>query len=220
VCRVGEQRERREAQATDDLADEERRVEPERDPQEPTRTVVDHADVTVCRHAQTLASHRMTLGRCVCRVVVASALVLGGLVMFAAPALAHIDPDPKQVTPGKRATVAFNVEHGCGTSPTTKLTFKIPKGATKVSTVPKQGWTGTVKKTTVTFAGGPLDAKTPDTFSITFTAPKKKTVLFWFVVQDCEQGTTRWIDRSKGAEFPPPAVGVGKKPPAVAEVNE
>ena len=64
---------------------------------------------------------------------------------------------------------------------------------------------------TVVFEGGPLGAHTPDTFSITFTAPKKKTVLVWKVIQNCVVGVTRWIDTSKNANEPPPRVGVGVK---------
>jgi hypothetical protein len=142
------------------------------------------------------------------------ALVSTLVVALATPALAHIEPKPNRVQPGKQATVAFNIEHGCGTSPTVKLTFQIPKGVKKVSTVPKTGWTGTVTKGTVVFEGGPLDAHTPDTFSIAFTAPKKKGLLVWNAIQYCEQGKSRWIDRAKGAQYPPPIVGNGKKPPA------
>jgi uncharacterized protein YcnI len=156
-----------------------------------------------------MSSHRRLV-----RVLVAGAVALAGLALVAGPASAHIEPHPNQVKSGKRATVEFNVEHGCAASPTIKLTFQIPKGAKKVAPQAKTGWTTSVKNGTVIFDGGPLDAKTPDTFAIAFTAPKKKTLLVWNVIQDCEQGKTRWIDRSKGAENPPPIVGVGKKPPA------
>jgi uncharacterized protein YcnI len=154
----------------------------------------------------------------VIRRFAAIATVVGGCVLAAAvPASAHVEPDPARVKPGATATIAFNVEHGCEKSPTTTLTFKIPKGATKVAAVPKDGWIGSVEKGTVVFSGGSLPATTQDTFSIGFKAPKKKTVLVWKVVQQCEQGVIRWIDTAKGAEFPPPAVGVGKNPPKIVE---
>lgn len=146
------------------------------------------------------------------------AAVVGGCVgAMALPASAHIEPDPAKVKPGATATIAFNVEHGCEASPTTSLTFKIPKGATKVAPVAKSGWTANVEKGTVVFSGGSLPATTEDTFSISFKAPNKKTVLVWKVVQQCEQGVIRWIDTAKGAELPPPAVGVGKNPPKIVE---
>jgi periplasmic copper chaperone A len=150
--------------------------------------------------------------------VIGAETVVGGCVLaMAVPASAHIEPDPAKVKPGATATVAFNVEHGCETSPTIMLTFKIPKGATRVAPVPKDGWTATAAKGTVVFSGGSLDATTEDTFSIAFTAPNKKTVLVWKVVQQCDQGVIRWIDTAKGAEFPPPAIGVGKNPPKIVE---
>lgn len=147
-----------------------------------------------------------------------SALATAALVAATAlPAWAHIEPDPKRVKPGADVTVAFSVEHGCGTSPTIKLSFKIPKGAKNVQAEPKDGWQESLSGGIVVFAGGPLDAKTPDTFSISFTAPSKKTVLRWKVLQQCEKGLVRWIDTAKGAEFPPADVGVGKNPPKIVE---
>ena len=148
-------------------------------------------------------------------VLIAVAVSAATLVLIAGPAAAHIEPKPSSVKPGSRATVAFNVEHGCGESgkesPTTKLTFKIPKRAKHVVAVVKAGWNESVSGGTVVFEGGPLGAHTPDTFSITFTAPKKKTVLVWKVIQNCVVGVTRWIDTSKSATEPPPRVGVGVK---------
>src|SRR2546421_11959307 len=100
------------------------------------------------------------------RSLVFCALLGAALLMFGAlPAYAHLEPTPNQVRLGARATVAFNVEHGCGTSPTIKLTFQIPKGVKKLQPQAKAGWQGNVKSGTVVFSGGSLDAKTPDTFA-------------------------------------------------------
>lgn len=145
------------------------------------------------------------------RLLTAAVAGVAMLVLIAGPAAAHIIPAPSSIKPGARATVAFNIEHGCGTSPTTKLTFKIPKLAKRVIPVAKTGWKEHVGGGTVVFAGGPLGAHTEDTFSITFTAPKKKTVLVWKVIQQCVVGVTRWIDTSKNADEPPPRVGVAVK---------
>lgn len=141
-------------------------------------------------------------------------MALGALVLTGGRAGAHIEPDPNQVKPGERAIVDFKVEHGCGTSPTIKLTFQVPRGVTGVQVGSKEGWKGITDGKTVVFESGSLEAHTPDTFAIAFIAPKKKGVLVWTVIQDCKQGKVRWIDRAKGAENPPPVVGVGKKPPA------
>jgi uncharacterized protein YcnI len=144
------------------------------------------------------------------RVVVLAAVVTITVFVLAPLAAAHVEPDPSTVKPGKRATVAFTVEHGCDDSPTTKLAFQIPKKAKHVEAESKEGWTTSVGKTTVVFEGGPLDAHTEDAFSISFVAPKKKTTLTWKLVQTCVQGVTRWIDTSKDADDPAPKVGVGR----------
>ena len=152
------------------------------------------------------------------RAAVAVAVVLGTLLVMAGAAAAHIEPDPNQVDPGAKATVEFSVEHGCDTSPTVKLTFKIPKGVKKATPEAKDGWDATVKGKTIVFEGGPSPAAdAEDTFAISFKAPKTKTVLVWKVIQNCEEGIIRWIDTSKTAEEPPPRVGVGKAPPAEEE---
>src|SRR5581483_12275382 len=95
-------------------------------------------------------------------IAITAAFIVVGVV--ATVAAAHIEPEPSRVKPGATVTVAFNAEHGCDQSPTIKLTFKIPKGATKVAAVAKPGWDATVAKGTVVFDGGTLAATTPDTF--------------------------------------------------------
>ena len=152
----------------------------------------------------------MSLAR-LARLTIVAAASAAMLVLVAGPAAAHIEPRPSTVKPGKTATVAFNVEHGCGTSPTTQLTFKIPRHVSNVAPVAKTGWKESSPEGTVVFNGGPLGARTQDTFSITFTAPKNKTVLVWKVIQRCVVGVTRWIDTSKNATEPPPRIGVGVK---------
>ena len=78
----------------------------------------------------------------IARLLTAAAAGAGAamLVLIAGPAAAHIIPAPSSIKPGTRATVAFNIEHGCGSSgkeePTTKLTFKIPKLAKHVASWP------------------------------------------------------------------------------------
>ncbi|MEX2269010.1 MAG: DUF1775 domain-containing protein [Acidimicrobiia bacterium] len=147
------------------------------------------------------------------RSIVVSVLALGALLLACAPAAAHVEPDPNRVEPGDAVTVAFLVTHGCDESPTVKLTFKIPKGGTDVAPEDKDGWEAAKKGKTVVFEGGPLDTDTEDSFAIGFTAPNKKTLLVWKVVQKCEDGVIRWIDTSEGAEESPPVVGVGKDAP-------
>ena len=152
----------------------------------------------------------------VLRAATVAALAGACVVVWAAQALAHIEPDPARVKPGKSATVEFVVEHGCGTSPTTRLALKIPKGVTDAQPEAKDGFTASVKGETITFEGQSADAE-EDTFAVTFTAPSKKGLLTWKIVQRCGEKVIRWIDTAEGTEHPPPIVGVGKNPPEEQE---
>ena len=146
----------------------------------------------------------------------ATSLAFVVIAIAAAPAFAHLAPEPSRVEPGASATVAFLVEHGCDEAPTIELTFQVPKGVKDVEPVDKDGWISDVDGRTVVFEGGPLDANTPDTFSISFTAPNKKKIIRWKVVQGCTEGLIRWIDTAVGAEHPPAEIGVGKDVPTDA----
>jgi uncharacterized protein YcnI len=142
------------------------------------------------------------------RVIPAALIGVVATFTFAVPAGAHIEPSPSVVKPGSTNTIAFEVGHGCDESPTTKMAFQIPKGATKVTPQGATGWTGEVTGRVVTFTGGPLDSGTPG--EIKFTAPKKTGTLYWKVVQTCEVGETRWVSKSEKADHPAPAITVGK----------
>ena len=145
------------------------------------------------------------------RLVAVAIAAVGAVLLVAGPAFAHVEPDPSRVKPGKKATVEFTPEHGCGESVTTRMIFKVPKGASNAKPVALDGWTATQSGGKIAFASD----KVPDTeasFGITFTAPKSKTLLAWKVIQECQDGVTRWIEGPKG-ENPAPLVGVGKTPP-------
>jgi len=133
------------------------------------------------------------------------------VVLAAGPAAAHVEPDPARVKPGKQATVEFTPEHGCGDSVTTEMDFKVPKGVTDATPDEQDGWTATVERRRIVFASDSVpDDET--SFGITFTAPTKKTLLAWKVIQRCQEGVDRWIEGPNG-ESPAPIVGVGKSPP-------
>ena len=145
------------------------------------------------------------------RVIPVALIGVVATFTFAVPAGAHIEPYPSSVKPGSTNTVEFGIKHGCDESPTTKLAFQIPKGATKVTPQGATGWIGEVTGRVVTFTGGPLDANTSRKIGeIEFTAPKKTGTLYWKVVQTCEVGETRWVSKSEKADHPAPAIKVGK----------
>lgn len=150
-----------------------------------------------------------------CRLGAVAIAAAAVVMLVAGPAFAHVEPDPTRVKPAKLATVEFAPEHGCGESVTTRMTFKVPKGAKNAKPVALEGWTATASGGKIIFASD----KVPDeetSFGITFTAPKTRTLLAWKVVQQCQDGVERWIEGPKG-ETPAPIVGVGKNPPDLDE---
>lgn len=145
------------------------------------------------------------------RVIPVALIGVVATFTFAVPAGAHIEPYPSSVKPGSTNTVEFGIEHGCDGSPTTKLAFQIPKGASKVTPQGATGWTGEVTGRVVAFTGGPLDANTSRKIGeIEFTAPKKTGTLYWKVVQTCEVGETRWLSKNKKSDHSAPTIKVGK----------
>jgi len=154
-----------------------------------------------------------------------AALGASGLLLAvgSATAFAHIDPDPVAVQAGTGTTVAFGVEHGCASSPTTALDIKIPDGISDAKPVDKPGWTSAVDGGIVRFSGGKLDAETADTFSITFTAPTAPGTILFPIVQKCVVGETDWLDVATDGqpepEHPAPALLVTSEPPTAAELT-
>lgn len=157
---------------------------------------------------------RLTLATC----AAANASLLVGVGMAAA----HIEPDPAAVAAGSVATVGFNVEHGCDGSNTTELQIKIPDGVTDAKPVDVAGWTAIAAAGTVTFSGGNLDAETPASFAVTFTAPATAGTIYFPIVQTCVVGQTAWIEiPAQGAaepDHPAPAVLVTDGPPTSADL--
>ncbi|HEY8218033.1 MAG TPA: hypothetical protein VIH82_12935 [Acidimicrobiia bacterium] len=154
------------------------------------------------------------------RIVVVALAATAAMLLAAGPAWAHVEPDPNRVKPGKKVTVEFTPEHGCGKtkSVTTQMDFQVPKGAKSAKPVDQDGWSSSVKGRKITFASD----KVPDqetSFGITFTAPGTRTLLSWKVVQRCQAGVERWIEGPKG-ELPAPIVGVGKNPPEESESGD
>lgn len=146
------------------------------------------------------------------RWIVGAAIGAGAVVLAAGPAFAHVEADPDQVKPGKRTTVTFTAGHGCDDSPTTGMRFRVPKQVRDAEPVEKDGFTASVNGNTIEFSGGSIPGDEEASFEITFTPPKKKGDLVWRVVQVCEEGTERWIERDPDGDKPAPRVGVGKKP--------
>jgi len=136
--------------------------------------------------------------------------------------------------------VVFIVPHGCAGSATVKLRVQIPEGVIVTRTEPKAGWTFDETKgqyaaaydyrgakasegiKEVAWSGGKVPDKTREEFVIeTFLTESLKpdTTLYFPVVQECEQGISRWIEiprdgatHSHEGKWPAPGVKLAPKP--------
>ncbi|MEO9224689.1 MAG: DUF1775 domain-containing protein [Acidimicrobiales bacterium] len=129
------------------------------------------------------------------RLGVAVLAVAALVALLAAPASAHIEPDPAAVPAGATTTISFNVEHGCGESPTTKLEMQIPPGVT----APQGGggalgWTVSATGSVVTWTGPAQAPHTPMMITVHATMPTTPGLIHFPIVQTCQQGTVQWIE--------------------------
>jgi len=143
------------------------------------------------------------------------------IALAAGPALAHVSLETKQATVGSSYKAVFTVPHGCAGSATIKIRVQIPEGVVGVKPMPKAGWNlETVKGKyaaeydyhgsklsegvkEVAWSGGKLADDNYDEFVITTYLTgglKPNSTLYFPVVQECEQGVSRWIDIPKEKE--------------------
>lgn len=165
------------------------------------------------------------------RVVVAGALAaLGGPLLLAGTASAHVTPQDPEAPSGGYFTTAFKVGHGCDESPTTKVSIKMGEGVTSVAPQAVPGWTVSTTKrqldppidnhgTKITesvdeviWEGGPLPVDQLQMFWISMKMPEGDpgTAVEFPVVQTCEVGETAWIEPTvegeEEPEHPAPAI--------------
>ena len=161
-------------------------------------------------------------------------LFIAGLTvtLAASSASAHVTLENRQASPGSYYKAVFAVPHGCAGSATTKIRVQIPEGVIGVKPMPKAGWSvATVKGKysasyefhgarisegvkEVVWSGGKLMDDNYDEFVVaTFLTEnlKPNTMLYFPVVQECEQGISRWIDIPEADK---PAHGHDGKSPA------
>ena len=136
-------------------------------------------------------------------------------VLSASQAAAHVTLERRQAPVGSYYKAVFAVPHGCAGSATVKLRVQIPEGVIGIKPMPKPGWTlETVKGKYATeyefhgsklsegikevvWSGGKLADDNFDEFifsSFLTQSLKPDTTLYFPVVQECEQGVSRWID--------------------------
>jgi uncharacterized protein YcnI len=168
-------------------------------------------------------------------------LVLTAIAVFAAsPAGAHISLENRQAAIGAPYKAVFAVPHGCAGSATIKIRVQIPEGVIAAKPMPKAGWSLDVVNgkyaaqydyhggklsegvKEVVWSGGKLPDHNYDEFVVsTFLTGglEPNSMLYFPVVQECEQGISRWIDIPDGnaahghdSKSPAPGVKLMPKP--------
>ncbi len=135
-----------------------------------------------------------------------------------AQASAHIVLDKREAAAGSYYKALFRVGHGCGTSPTVRVTVQIPSGILSVRPQPKAGWTIDIRRKTlpepvvgphgktvtevvseIVWHGGSLPNEHFDEFALQMKLPDAADdgVLIFPVIQDCAQGTRAWVEVPK-----------------------
>ncbi|MBM7818133.1 uncharacterized protein YcnI [Cellulosimicrobium cellulans] len=74
------------------------------------------------------------------RAVGAAALTTGIVVVGAGAAAAHVTVTPDTTDAGAYALLTFGVPHGCGDSPTTKVSVQVPEQIVTVTPTVNPGW--------------------------------------------------------------------------------
>lgn len=154
-----------------------------------------------------------------------AALAASSLVLFAAPAFAHVTLETGEASIGAGYKAVLRVGHGCDGNATTSIRVRVPEGYLSAKPQPKPGWTLEIVKgsyantyqlygapvsegaTEIIWSGGNLPDDQYDEFVLSGTLAAELDVaapLYFPVIQTCTTGQTDWIDIS-GSEDGDPA---------------
>ncbi len=150
-----------------------------------------------------------------CALLAGAAALIVGVVGFASPASAHVTVTPSTTAAGASAVLTFSVGHGCGKSPTTRITIQIPAQITSVTptrtalwkiakqaekvdppTVDSHGNTIVERVASVTFSTDtPLPDGYREDFELAVQLPDAQgTTLAFPTIQTCEQAESAWTE--------------------------
>jgi periplasmic copper chaperone A len=138
---------------------------------------------------------------------------------FAGEAAAHITLEQRQAPADSYYKAVLRTPHGCKGSPTQRLRVRIPEGVTGVKPQPKPGWKleivrvklatplddghgGKITETVGEVAwSGSLADEHFDEFQMMMKLPNRAGATLYFpVVQECAQGSHRWIEVPAGGK--------------------
>ena len=139
----------------------------------------------------------------------------GLLVLSASAAFAHAALERKEASPNAAYRGVVQIMHGCGGSPTTRVSVTIPEGVVGAKPMPKPGWQVTTEKgpyarayqsfhgtvsegvKTITWSGGSLPDDQIDEFTFfarVSDAFAPGATVYFPVQQDCLAGSYAWSD--------------------------
>lgn len=163
------------------------------------------------------------------RTTLASTVALGGglALALAVPisASAHVGVEASSTAEGSYTVLSFSTPHGCGESPTTKLTFTMPEGVNRVTPTVNANWTidkvveelpepvqdshganlvdrdAQVIYTAIT----PLPSDQRDVIELSLQLPADAAgeTLAFPVLQECAEGSTDWSEIAEEGEPEP-----------------
>lgn len=152
-----------------------------------------------------------------------SLLLAAALGTAAMPASAHVFVQSGTATVGGSYRAVLAVPHGCGASPTTKITVQIPEGMIAVKPMPKAGWLIETKKGPYAQSydfmhgmkasegikqiswTGKLDNEFYDEFVFSAYLPaslKTDAPLYLPTLQTCENGSEDWAQIPAAGQDP------------------
>lgn len=147
------------------------------------------------------------------------ALAVCAALFYSPASHSHITLETKEAAVDSGYKAVFGVPHGCKGSPTVKIHVQIPEGVIGVKPQPKVGWTLDIVKgdyaqsyklhgrdvtsgvKEVVWSGGSLPDDQYDEF--VFVSYLSDTLspdsdLYFPVYQECEEGSTHWVDVPTG----------------------
>lgn len=150
-----------------------------------------------------MTNNKFTLG-------LAGAALAAGLALAPTAAFAHVSVDPSTAPiAGESTTLTFGINHGCDSSPTTKVAVSMPDGLSGVHPIADAGWTIDVERdgdagrvSTVTYtAVDPLpdDVRGEVKMQVGF-ADDASGALVFPVEQTCEAGSFSWSEVAQAGQ--------------------
>jgi uncharacterized protein YcnI len=133
------------------------------------------------------------------------AALVGGLVLLAGPAWAHVTIDPSEAPQGGFATVTFRVPNERDDAATTSVVVEFPPDhpIENASVQPVPGWTATVERsgeavTRITWTGGPVQPGEFQQFPVSMgPLPDDADELVFPAIQTYDSGeVVRWIEET------------------------